>query len=105
MNKKELIKTVQKKLSSRLIKRINLSQEKLDIILGTIVNIIIEENSKGNSVKIQDFGTFKPYWKKERMFKHPKTKEVFNIKGKSVPKFHSSNFFKTNLETSDKVKF
>jgi len=66
-----------------------------------LVDSVIEEIQKGlekaGEVKISSLGTFRVYYKKERIGRNPKTKEEAIISARKVVSFHVSNSLRKRI--------
>lgn len=77
MNKKDLVKTLQEKLAKE---NIMLNLNKIEIILHTLEDTIIEVTDAGNEVKLTNFGKFERKRRKARIGKNPRNpKETVEI--------------------------
>ena len=57
--------------------------------------------SKSERLKISKFGTFKKKYKKQRVGRNPKTKEIKNISARNVISFKASDFLRRNINKYD----
>ena len=69
-----------------------------------ILDEISETLSRGEYVKITNFGVFEPYHKKARMGRNPKTLEAAEISARSVVRFRMSENVCDILNTNDTLK-
>lgn len=65
----------------------------LDAIVATVVDAV----SKGDSVALVGFGTFKPVSRAARTGKNPKTGEALTIPASIQPKFTAGSGFKASV--------
>lgn len=71
------------------------SRNDIDVVLAkkvcqSIFDIISEEMSIGNKVRISKFGTFEPKTREARRGFNPRTKEELKIPAKQYPSFKAS---------------
>ncbi|MFW6052922.1 MAG: HU family DNA-binding protein [Desulfosalsimonas sp.] len=78
MNKADLVNEVAKVVSTK-----KESQAAVDCVLQTITKAL----SKGDSVTLVGFGTFKPVTRKARTGRNPQTGAPIRISARRVPKF------------------
>ena len=81
--------------------QIGYSKNILDVILGDIMSLIIDNLSKKKKVKISNFGTFELRFKKQREGRNPKTREFKLISERNVVIFKPSKDFKKFINKSD----
>ena len=86
MNKTEFVE--------KLKKRTNLSKAKCNLVLEEFKSAVIEICSKGEEVKLRNFGKFSLQEKKMRRFLNPQTKRYYFCKPKKVVSFKSFDNFK-----------
>ena len=86
MNHKELISILSKDLGT--------SVKDTSEVVNRIVSAMIDELQKGNTVNIQDFGTFEVKKKMERISVNPTTGKRYLIPPKLVLGFKQSNVLK-----------
>ncbi|MBA2880600.1 DNA-binding protein HU-beta [Desulfosalsimonas propionicica] len=78
MNKADLVNEVAKVVSTK-----KEAQAAVDCVIQTITDAM----SKGDSVTLVGFGTFKPVKREARTGRNPQTGAAINIKARKVPKF------------------
>lgn len=78
MNKADLVNEVAKVVSTK-----KEAQAAVDCVIQTITKAM----SKGDSVTLVGFGTFKPVKREARTGRNPQTGAPINIKARKVPKF------------------
>jgi DNA-binding protein HU-beta len=86
MNKSELIEIVAKES--------DLSKAAAGKLLDSLVATVTKAVSKGDSVTLVGFGTFKPAKRAARTGKNPQTGAVLKIAARTVPKFTAGASFK-----------
>lgn len=90
MNKTELINTVSQKTE--------LNTKDVSSVLNAMLDVIKEELSKGNEVKLTNFGTFKASERSERKGRNPQTGEELTIPATKVPTFKAGKGLKTAVK-------
>ncbi len=96
MNKSELI--------DALATKAELSKAAAGRALDVLVEEIVSAVSKGDSVTLVGFGTFKSADRAAREGKNPKTGETIKIKATTVPKFSAGANFKEKVASKGKAK-
>lgn len=91
MNKEDLIQEVAKKTKT--------SQKQVGDILGTIIETIQKNVSKGKKVTLVGFGTFEARKRAARNGRNPQTGAAIKIKAKTVPAFSAGKRFKDLVGT------
>lgn len=86
MNKSELIEVAAKEAE--------LSKAAVERALAAMIGAIVKTVSKGDSVILVGFGSFKPAKRAARIGKNPKTGAVIKIAATTVPKFSAGATFK-----------
>ena len=86
MTKHELVELISGKTG--------IDKDTVTIIMSHTNESIIEALKKGEPIKISGFGTFYTKTRKGRVGRNPKTGEVVEIPGKTVPKFRAGKLFK-----------
>lgn len=94
MNKSELIEAVAAKA--------DLSKAATSRALDVLVEEIVSAVSKGDSVTLVGFGTFKAAARAAREGKNPQTGEKIEIKATTVPKFAAGATFKEKVANQGK---
>lgn len=69
------------------------AERALNATLGTIVKTV----ASGDTVTLLGFGAFRPYDRKARVGKNPKTGEVLSIPAKRLPRFAPGTAFKLSV--------
>jgi len=97
MNKGELV--------DKVYRNSDCTKQECRELVNKIVDTITEEVSKGEAVRLVNFGTFKPNPRKATVKRHPKTGEKIDVPSKVTPKFSPGKGFtekvQDNLETTD----
>ncbi len=78
-------------IADAVYRELGLSYVESADLVDSVINEIIDELGKHNSVKLSSFGTFEIRKKNARMGRNPKTKEEIPITARSVVSFHASN--------------
>lgn len=86
MNKSELIEAT--------AKAADISKAAADRALSAIIDSVVKAVSKGDTVTLVGFGTFKSAKRAARTGKNPKTGEPLKIAATTVPKFSAGAGFK-----------
>jgi DNA-binding protein HU-beta len=86
MNKAELIEVAAKEAE--------ISKAAAERTLNAIVAAVVKAVSKGDTVTLVGFGTFKSAKRAARTGKNPKTGATIKIPATTVPKFSSGSAFK-----------
>ncbi len=85
MNKKDLVNEVAKVVGTKKD-----AQDAVDCVLSTITDAL----SKGDTVTLVGFGTFKAVNRSARTGRNPQTGATINIKARNVPKFTAGKALK-----------
>jgi DNA-binding protein HU-beta len=96
MNKAELVEIV--------AKQADLSKAAAGKTLDSIVAAVVKAVSKGDTVTLVGFGTFKSAKRAARTGKNPKTGEALKIAATTVPKFSAGSGFKAAVAGKKAVK-
>ncbi len=96
MNKSELIEA--------LATKAELSKAAAGRALDVLIEEIVTTVSKGDTVQLVGFGTFKSAARAAREGKNPKTGEKLKIKATTVPKFTAGATFKEKVANKGKAK-
>ena len=93
LTKKDLVNSIYMQLGfSKLI-----SENLIDDFLSLVISSIIEEKR----LKISKFGTFEIRYKKNRIGRNPKTKEIKEISSRQVLLFKPSKEFRNFINLKD----
>lgn len=87
MNKAELIEVAAKEAE--------ISKAAAERALNAVIAAVVKAVSKGDSVTLVGFGTFKSAKRAARTGKNPKTGATIKIAATTVPKFSAGAAFKT----------
>lgn len=96
MNKKELINAVSN--------RSKLTKDHASKVVNEILNSISEALTKGEEVKINDFGAFQVASKSERKGRNPQTGEEITIPITKVPQFKAAKVLKDIVNHRDFIE-
>jgi DNA-binding protein HU-beta len=86
MNKSELIEAT--------AKAADISKAAADRALSAVIDAVVKAVSKGDTVTLVGFGSFKPAKRAARTGKNPKTGAPLKIAATTVPKFSAGANFK-----------
>lgn len=86
MNKSELVEAIAQKT--------NMEKSATERMLDATLETISETLSKGNDVKLKDFGSFDVKATKEREGRNPKTGETIKIAAAKKPRFKAAKALK-----------
>ena len=86
-----------KTLYNKLYTTLGFSKNLSKILVANVFDEIILSLANSKEVKISSFGTFKTIYKKERIGRNPKTKEVAKISARKVVVFRASTQLKKKL--------
>jgi DNA-binding protein HU-beta len=86
MNKSELIEAT--------AKAADISKAAAERALSSMIEAVVKAVSKGDTVTLVGFGTFKSAKRAARTGKNPKTGEPLKIAATTVPKFSAGSGFK-----------
>ncbi|MBU0520083.1 HU family DNA-binding protein [bacterium] len=89
MNKSDLVREI--------ASRTGLTQMEARAAIDQTVTIIGEQVSKGRTVNLRGFGTFKSVAREARKAQHPRTRQTISVPKKNVPVFRASPEWKTEL--------
>ncbi|PIJ63270.1 integration host factor [Mesotoga sp. H07pep.5.4] len=90
MNKKELIAVLAEKTGA--------TKKLVGDVMDGFINVVGEELSKNEEVKLVGFGTFEVTKRKARKGVNPRTKEAIEIPGGKVPKFRPGKELKEKVQ-------
>ncbi len=89
MNKSELVEAV--------AKAADISKAAAERALSSIIDAVVKTVTKGDTVTLVGFGTFKSAKRAARTGKNPKTGEALKIAATTVPKFTAGATFKATV--------
>ena len=96
MNKSELVDIAAKEA--------DISKAAADRTLSAILAAVVKTVSKGDSVTLVGFGTFKSSKRAARTGKNPKTGAALKIPATTVPKFSAGSSFKAAVSGKKAAK-
>jgi DNA-binding protein HU-beta len=89
VNKSELVEAV--------AKAADISKAAAERALSSIIDAVVKTVTKGDTVTLVGFGTFKSAKRAARTGKNPKTGEPLKIAATTVPKFSAGATFKATV--------
>lgn len=84
-------------LIERLRNRAGLSKAQAAAALNALISEITEALECGQAVRLVDFGTFEPAFRKGRSVLNPQTKERMQVPAKRVPTFRAGKQLKQRV--------
>jgi DNA-binding protein HU-beta len=90
VNKKELVDTLSEKAST--------TKKMAETFVDSFVEVVSEQLSKGEEVKLVGFGTFKVQDRKARKGVNPQTGKSIKIPARKVPKFVAGKDLKEKVK-------
>jgi DNA-binding protein HU-beta len=78
-------------LTKEVANATDLTQKEAKLVIDTFMKVVRDTLATGEVVKIQKFGTFSTYERKERNGVNPQTREKMVIPAKTVAKFKASD--------------
>jgi DNA-binding protein HU-beta len=96
MNKSELVEVAAKEAE--------ISKAAAERVLSAITGAVVKAVSKGDSVILVGFGSFKPAKRAARTGKNPKTGATLKIPATTVPKFSAGATFKAAVSGKKTAK-
>jgi DNA-binding protein HU-beta len=96
MNKSELVEVAAKEAG--------VTKAAADKVLSAIIGAVVTTVSKGETVTLVGFGTFKSAKRAARTGKNPKTGAALKIPATTVPKFTAGTGFKTAVAAKKTAK-
>jgi nucleoid DNA-binding protein len=78
----------------------NLSRAKAEEAVETVIRLIKESLSEGETVILRRFGSFQVKEKNKRVGRNPKTGEEAEITARKVVRFKSGKYFKQTVNDS-----
>ena len=88
-----------KDLANKIYQNLGFSKNFSATIINDLIESLISELIKSNTIKITSFGTFKISKKAERLGRNPKTKIEAKISARRIIKFKPSLSVKEKLNT------
>ena len=95
MNKGELV--------DRVYQNVDCTKQECRELINQVLEAITEEVAKGETVRLVNFGTFKPNPRKSTVKRHPQTGEKINVPSKVTPKFYAGKGFTEKVEENLKA--
>ena len=95
------INLTKKDLVNRIYMQIGFSKEITENLVDEFFSLIVLNLKKEKQLKISNFGTFSIRFKKSRIGRNPKTKEVKTISDRKVVLFKPSKDFKKLINISN----
>jgi len=77
--------------------RTDLTKPEVNRAVMLFFDAIIQALDSGERVTIDNFGSFRLYWQKERQYIRPLTDEVYTVGPRRVPSFCSSPYFRKRV--------
>jgi nucleoid DNA-binding protein len=96
MNKSELVEVAAKEAE--------ISKAAAERVLSAMIGAVVKAVSKGDSVMLVGFGSFKPAKRAARTGKNPKTGATLKIPATTVPKFSAGATFKAAVSGKKTAK-
>jgi DNA-binding protein HU-beta len=75
-----------------------------DLLLGAMIDTIMETVSAGDKVTLVGFGTFEPRDRQAREGRNPRTGEALTIEATTVPAFSAGKLFKEKVAADQPAK-
>jgi DNA-binding protein HU-beta len=85
---------IKPELIQEIANKTRIPKNKIELVMDTMLDTIIEEVKDGEKVLISGFGVFHLTHRKARYGINPNTKEKLHIDGMQVPKFRAGEQFK-----------
>lgn len=89
---------IRPELVQAIADKTKLPKNKIDFVLDSMLNTIIEEVANDKKVLLSGFGLFYSAHRKARNGINPNTKEPMKIDGMQLPKFRPGTKFKKALD-------
>jgi len=89
---------IRPELVQAIADKTRLPKNKIDLVLDSMIETIIEEVADNKKVLLSGFGLFYSAHRKARNGINPNTKEPMKIGGMQLPKFRPGTKFKKALE-------
>lgn len=89
MNKGELVDAIASKAE--------VTKKDADMLLGAMIDTIMETVASGDKVTLVGFGTFEPRDRQAREGRNPRTGEALTIEATTVPAFSAGKLFKEQV--------
>ncbi|MBD2103341.1 HU family DNA-binding protein [Leptolyngbya sp. FACHB-261] len=96
MNKADLV--------SKIAAQANVTQKTADAVLSAILDVVMEEVSKGEKISLVGFGTFERRDRAAREGRNPQTGQTMKIEATQVPAFTPGKGFKAAVAPGEEVE-
>jgi DNA-binding protein HU-beta len=96
MNKGELV--------DQVAERATVTKKVADSVLSAVLEVVMEEVSKGDKVTLVGFGSFEPRERQKREGRNPRTGEKMDIPATRVPAFSAGKLFKDKVSEAKAPK-
>lgn len=83
-----------------MAKSADIPKTKADAALGALVETVVANVSKGNTVRVSGLGTWKRANRKARTARNPQTGATVNVPASRVPRFSAATGFKEEVAGS-----
>ena len=93
------VNLTKKEIINSIYMQIGFSKKIAESLLEDFLSILLNELIKNKKVKIPKFGTFVLRYKKSRIGRNPKTKEIKTISERNVILFKPSKDFKKKINS------
>jgi DNA-binding protein HU-beta len=88
----------QKEIINRIATKLNLPKNTIKEVINTLSQIIANEISNQNNIRIQGIGTFTAVETKQRIGKNPRSGELIKIPKRIKVRFRTGGLLKTGVE-------
>ena len=85
-------------LSKALSLKTGMTKKAAGETLDSLLEVIVDEVSKGTKVQLSGFGTFEAKTRKARTARNPKTRDIVNVPETKVPVFKPGAAFKSVIK-------
>lgn len=91
---------IKPELIQEIANKTRIPKNKIELVVDTMLDTIIDEVKDGEKVLISGFGVFHLTHRKPRNGINPNTREKLKIDGMQVPKFRAGEGFKRAVRSS-----
>lgn len=77
-----------------------MKKKDVDLVVESVIETIIRECAKGNTINITGFGKFDAPVRAERIATNPQDGTKVKVPAKRVPRFHAGKIFKESVAAS-----
>lgn len=91
-------------LVDAIAKSADIPKTKADAALGALVDTVVSNVTKGNTVRVPQLGTWKRANRKARTGRNPQTGKPVKIPARKAPSFSPSSTFKDEVAGTTKKK-